>query len=173
MKNKINNFYQIIKDSLFKYLIYLIVICLLAHLNEDIKNFFVYLKDNNPYFSAACLITLLLIIAIPYMRTKYKEYILKTYLETICFFVFTMVFFVLLKEKFSFMLMSFIFIIFITPKIEIIKNYLLKNKNKDKLDIQKIIIDSDKPITTKDKDSLGRENFVKALKNILLKNQEF
>ncbi|WP_413854189.1 P-loop NTPase fold protein [Candidatus Ruminimicrobium bovinum] len=173
MNNKKNKFYEIIESSIFKYFVYLITICLLAHLNEDIKKIFVYLVYEHFYFLMACVLLLLLLIDVPYARTKYKKYINKILKKHILFSIYIILSFIIIKEKVIFAQISFIVVIFIIPIIEIIKSSINKNKNRDKLDNQKIIIDSDKPITKRVQDFLDRYPFIESLKNILLKNQKF
>ena len=168
MKNKINNFYQIIKDSLFKYLVYLIIICLLAHLNEDIRNFGICLKDNNPYFLAACLIMLLLLIIVPYTRTKYKKYIEKISKENIIYSIYIFWAFIFFEKEYLFVTISFVMVIFVFP---FIRCCFSQKKENEKLDNIQTLIYLDEPIKTKEQDSLGRDNFIKAIRNILLKNQ--
>lgn len=161
----------------FKYIIYLIVICLLAQYSITIRDFIFFLnKKESFWIEIASLLLLLLLICVPYTKTKYKKYIDLQFKEYIIFFIYIILaftFFILyLKNENSFALISFLFVTFILP---FIKNFHLKRAQKETINNkEKNFIRLDNPIDKEEDDLLGRKDFVKNIGRILVNyNNEF
>lgn len=154
----------------FKYIIYLMVICLLAQYSVTIRDFFALLNKEYFWLEIASLLLLLLLICVPYTRTKYRNYIDLLFREYIAFSIYIIVAFIFfisyLKNEICFVSISFAVVTL--AHIFVKKSHFKEEKKETTNNKEKSFIRLDNPIDKEDDDLLGRKDFVKNVGRILV-----
>ena len=159
----------------FRYIVYLIIICLLTQFSSSIKDFLCFFNKEFFWIEIAILLFLLLIICVPYTRTKYKNYIsylFREYIIVSFFIIISFALFVFCLEKENlFILVAFISV----TAISLINKICSEEKEIEFINNkEKTFVNIDNPIKSKKDDLLGREDFIKNVSNILSSyNNEF